>query len=115
MFDGLAMGSNTSNCILVYEFCARYFESFIRLINIYQNYSEVSLLVLQFFDSFVKYQDFGKLSIEQSQILYKAMIELFKNYFAVNSGEFDILPPSASTPLPKYVSTCLEINVSPYV
>ncbi|CAG8506555.1 3260_t:CDS:10, partial [Acaulospora colombiana] len=87
MFDGLALASDISNTELIYSFCSKYFDFMVKLLHYYQNCPEVGFLVLQFFNSFVTYQDFGSLSAEHSKYIYQTMVNLFKTYALANLGK----------------------------
>src|SRR6185436_2073487 len=86
MFDGLALASNYSNTQLIYSFCSKYFGFMVKLLHYYQSCPEVGILVLQFFNSFVKFQDFGELSKDQLKLIYQTIVELFETYASVNLG-----------------------------
>ncbi|CAG8499703.1 5021_t:CDS:10 [Ambispora leptoticha] len=87
MFDGLALASSISNSAMVFSFCAKYFESFVRILQYYQNCPEVIVLVLQFFKSFVSHIEFSQLTTEQTQLVYKTIGEIFKVYSEANLGK----------------------------
>ncbi|RHZ64065.1 hypothetical protein Glove_326g37 [Diversispora epigaea] len=87
MFDGLALASDYSNTQLIYSFCSKYFGFMVKLLHYYQSCPEVGILVLQFFNSFVKFQDFGELSKDQLKLIYQTIVELFESYSSVNLGK----------------------------
>ncbi|CAG8435067.1 2923_t:CDS:10 [Ambispora gerdemannii] len=87
MFDGLALASSISNNAMVFSFCAKYFESFVRILQYYQNCPEVVILVLRFFKSFVGHIEFSQLATEQNQLAYKTIGEIFKVYSEANLGK----------------------------
>ncbi|CAG8492367.1 1617_t:CDS:10 [Diversispora eburnea] len=87
MFDGLALASNYSNTQLIYSFCSKYFDFMVKLLHYYQSCPEVGILVLQFFNSFVMFQDFGELSKDQLKLIYQTIVELFEAYSSVNLGK----------------------------
>ncbi|CAG8534913.1 8397_t:CDS:10, partial [Dentiscutata erythropus] len=91
MFDGLALASDFSNTTLIYNFCSKYFEFFVRLLQYYKNCPEVGILVLQFFNSFVTYQDFSELSSEQTKTVYQTIVEMLKAYSEANIGKKQLL------------------------
>ncbi|CAG8487571.1 16369_t:CDS:10, partial [Gigaspora rosea] len=91
MFDGLAMASDFSNTTLIYGFCSKYFEFFVRLLQYYKNCPEVVFLVLQFFNSFVTYQDFSELSPEQTKTVYQTIVEMLKAYSEANIGKKQLI------------------------
>ncbi|CAG8607364.1 10408_t:CDS:10, partial [Gigaspora margarita] len=92
MFDGLAMASDFLNTTLIYDFCSKYFEFFVRLLQYYKNCPEVVFLVLQFFNSFVTYQDFSELSSEQTKTVYQTIVEMLKAYSEANIGKKQLIP-----------------------
>lgn len=49
MFDGLALASQFNNTQSIFKFSSRFFESFLQLMNMYKNVSELQLLLLQLF------------------------------------------------------------------
>ncbi|CAG8510691.1 17929_t:CDS:10, partial [Cetraspora pellucida] len=100
MFDGLALASNFSNTTLIYDFCSKYFEFFVRLLQYYKNCPEVGFLVLQFFNSFVTYQDFSELSPEQTKTLYQTIVEMFKAYSEANLGKKQLAASEEETDEP---------------
>lgn len=47
MLDGLALASEYNNTQIIFQFCARFFESLLQLMNMYKTVGEVQLLILQ--------------------------------------------------------------------
>lgn len=47
MLDGLALASEYNNTQIIFQFCARFFESMLQLMNMYKTVGEVQLLILQ--------------------------------------------------------------------
>jgi hypothetical protein len=55
MFDGLAQACDIFNTAIIFEFCNRFFNSFLQLMNLYKNVPEVQLLILEFFADISRY------------------------------------------------------------
>jgi ATP adenylyltransferase/5',5'''-P-1,P-4-tetraphosphate phosphorylase II len=55
MFDGLALGCDIFNTNIIFDFCSRYFDSFMQLMNLYKVVPEVQLLILQYFADIARY------------------------------------------------------------
>lgn len=55
MFDGLALACELFNTTIIFDFCARFFDSFVQLMNLYKTVPEVQLLILQLFADMAKY------------------------------------------------------------
>ncbi|CAG8460237.1 11248_t:CDS:10 [Acaulospora morrowiae] len=110
MFDGLALASDIANSELICSFCSKYFEFMVKLLHYYQNCPEVGLLVLQFFDSFVSYQDLGSLSTDQAKFVYQIIANLFKSYASVNFGRKRLLSSEEAEEEP-YADISIILNI----
>lgn len=55
MFDGLALACDLFNTVIIFDFCSRFFDSFLQLMNLYKSVPEVQLLILQFFADVSRY------------------------------------------------------------
>ena len=87
MFDGLALASQFTNTPTIFNFCSRFFESMLQLMNMYKDVPEVQLLLLQFFADLAGRLDFGLLESNQKQLLFQINVEIFKSYGASNAGK----------------------------
>ncbi|CDS07016.1 hypothetical protein LRAMOSA09539 [Lichtheimia ramosa] len=87
MLDGLALASEYNNTQIIFQFCARFFESMLQLMNMYKTVGEVQLLILQLLADLAGRLDFGLLQQDQKQMLYQIIVEIFKSYGASNRGK----------------------------
>ncbi|KAG1159659.1 hypothetical protein G6F37_004686 [Rhizopus arrhizus] len=87
MFDGLALACQYNNTEIIFNFCARFFDSFIQLMNIYKSVSEVQLVILQLFSDLAGRLDFGYLKAENKQVLFNTMIQILQSFGASNQGK----------------------------
>jgi hypothetical protein len=87
MFDGLALACQYNNTEIIFNFCARFFDSFIQLMNIYKSVSEVQLVILQLFSDLAGRLDFGYLKAENKQVLFNTMIQILQSFGVSNQGK----------------------------
>ncbi|KAL1930141.1 hypothetical protein VTP01DRAFT_1295 [Rhizomucor pusillus] len=87
MFDGLALASQFNNTQSIFKFSSRFFESFLQLMNMYKNVSELQLLLLQLFADLAGRLDFSLLDPSQKQMLFQIVIEILKVYGDSNQGK----------------------------
>lgn len=87
MFDGLALACQYSNTQTIFQFCARFFESFIQLMTLYKNIPEVQLAILQLFADLCNRLDFGLLSNNDKQMLFHTISEIMKVYGLANQNK----------------------------
>lgn len=86
MFTGLALASDPTNSKQIFSFCSGYLPSFVKLFSIYANRAEVLVVILSFYEAFVRNQDFEQLGPEDKQVIYNSVIEILKIYAAHNTG-----------------------------
>ncbi|KAL1917900.1 uncharacterized protein VTP21DRAFT_3734 [Calcarisporiella thermophila] len=89
MFDGLALASASARANsheVIFHFCVRFFESFIKLISVYETRSEMQLLVLGFFRDYVQYMDVEALGAERVRQVWEAVMGVLSAYAAANAG-----------------------------
>lgn len=87
MFDGLALACQYSNTQTIFQFCARFFESFIQLMTLYKTVPEVQLAILQLFADLCNRLDFGVLSNNDRHLLFHTIIEIVKVYGLCNQNK----------------------------
>ncbi|EPB86259.1 hypothetical protein HMPREF1544_06987 [Mucor circinelloides 1006PhL] len=87
MFDGLALACQYSNTQTIFQFCARFFESFIQLMTLYKTVPEVQLAILQLFADLCNRLDFGLLSDNDKQMLFHTIVEIIKIYGVSNQNK----------------------------
>ena len=80
MYGGLALSADESNMVLIFETCSKQFASFVQLLELYKNFPEVELFILQFFKDLVKYQALDVLRPEHYQVLYSSILEVIRVY-----------------------------------
>lgn len=86
MFDGLALACQYNNTEIIFNFCARFFDSFIQLMNIYKSVPEVQLVILHLFSHLAGRLDFGYLTPENKQTLFTAINQIIQSFGAANQG-----------------------------
>lgn len=86
MFTGLALAADPTNSKQIFAFCSGYLPSFVKLFGVYANRAEVVVVILQFYEAFVRNQDFEQLSQEDKQLIYSSVIDILKIYATHNSG-----------------------------
>jgi hypothetical protein len=86
MFTGLALAADPTNSKQIFAFCSGYLPSFVKLFSVYANRAEVVVVILQFYEAFVRNQDFEQLSAEDKQLIYSSVIDVLKIYAAHNTG-----------------------------
>ncbi|KAM3588533.1 hypothetical protein VKS41_000976 [Umbelopsis sp. WA50703] len=87
MFDGLALGCDIFNTNIIFDFCSRYFDSFMQLMNLYKVVPEVQLLILQYFADIARYAELENLGDKRKELLYKVIVEILKVYAATGAGQ----------------------------
>ncbi|OBZ88181.1 Exportin-4 [Choanephora cucurbitarum] len=87
MFDGLALACQFSNTQTIFQFCSRFFESFVQLMALYKTVPEVQLAILQLFADLCQRLDFGILSTQDKQLLFHTITEIVKAFGAANQGK----------------------------
>ncbi|CAO3659151.1 unnamed protein product [Rhizopus microsporus] len=87
MFDGLALACQYNNTEIIFNFCARFFDSFIQLMNIYKSVPEVQLVILHLFSHLAGRLDFGYLTPENKQTLFAAINQIIQSFGAANQGK----------------------------
>ncbi|KAI9025604.1 armadillo-type protein [Hyaloraphidium curvatum] len=109
MFTGLALAADPSNSKQIFKFCSGYLPSFVKLFNIYATRAEVIVVILQFYESFVRNQDFEQLTPEDKQLVYSSVIDILKVYAAHNAGKKSGVDRSSEDEAHQDVSAMLEI------
>ncbi|CEP06933.1 hypothetical protein [Parasitella parasitica] len=84
MFDGLALACQYSNTRTIFQFCARFFESFVQLMTVYKSVPEVQLAILLLFADLCKRIDLGLLSDRDRQMLFHTIVEVVKAFGVSN-------------------------------
>ncbi|KAF8937303.1 armadillo-type protein [Dissophora ornata] len=87
MFNGLALALTDINTPMIYNFCSRFFESFVDLVRIYSNFSEVQILVLRLYTDLIKNLEFTTLSPEQISYFHTCLMNLLQTFSAANLGK----------------------------
>jgi hypothetical protein len=87
MFDGLALACQFNNTQTIFTFCSRFFESFVQLMNLYKQFPQVQLSILQLFSDLCNRLDFGLLSGQEKQMLFGTIIEILKIFGSTNQGK----------------------------
>ncbi|KAJ3359354.1 Exportin-4 [Kappamyces sp. JEL0680] len=80
LFGGLAVAVDESTTVTIFEACARHFDSFVQLLNLYHNYPDVELFILSIFKDLVRHQSFDALQPQHHQVLYKSVHDLIQVY-----------------------------------
>lgn len=89
MFEGLALGVQPSTNTYIFDFCSRFLDTFVKLVEIYRTRSEVVLVILEVFYTLTKYIDLSILNSDKLQILYDKTIDLLKAYSTVSLATED--------------------------
>ncbi|CAO3661292.1 unnamed protein product [Umbelopsis ramanniana] len=110
MFDGLAQACDIFNTTIIFEFCSRFFNSFLQLMNLYKNVPEVQLLILEFFADISRYADFESLGDKRKGSLYNVIIEIFKVYGLSSSGNKRIMTQEEEADQP-YADIVTALNI----
>jgi hypothetical protein len=87
MFDGLALACQYNNTVTIFQFCSRFFESYVQLMNIYKSVPEVQLAILQLFSDLANRLDFGLLGDKEKEMLFSTMMETLRLFGASNYGK----------------------------
>eukprot|EP00842_Homolaphlyctis_polyrhiza_P004406 jgi/Hompol1/4967/HPOL_004083-RA len=80
LYNGLALAADESNMVLIFETCARHFDAFVKLLDMYHSSPDVELYILQFFRDLVKYQALDVLQQHHYDILYNTALNLIRVY-----------------------------------
>ncbi|KAF9191230.1 Exportin-4 [Haplosporangium sp. Z 11] len=86
MFNGLALALTDINTPLIYNFCCRFFDSFVDLVRIYSNFPEVQILVLRLYTDLIKHIEFTTISPEQVSFFHTRLLNLLQTFSAANLG-----------------------------
>ncbi|KAG0001953.1 Exportin-4 [Entomortierella chlamydospora] len=87
MFNGLALALTDVNTPMIFNFCSRFFESFIDLVRVYSNFPEVQILVLELYTDLIKNFDVSTLSPEQVSYFHTCLLNLLQTFSAANLGK----------------------------
>ncbi|KAF9437381.1 Exportin-4 [Entomortierella beljakovae] len=87
LFNGLALALTDINTPMIFNFCSRFFDSFIDLVRVYSNFPEVQILVLRLYTDFIKNFDFTTLSPEQVCFFHSCLVKLLQTFSAANLGK----------------------------
>ena len=92
MYDGLCMAADESNSAPVFEACSKHFASFVKLLDMYHNFPEFELYILQIFSHLAAHlvcflsivyntiQSFEGLSPTQRELFYSNITNLLTIY-----------------------------------
>ncbi|KAF9582485.1 Exportin-4, partial [Lunasporangiospora selenospora] len=86
MFNGLALAMSDVNTAMIYSFISRFFESFVDLVRIYNNFPEVQILVLRLYTDLIKNLEFATLPAEHINYLNTCIVKLLQTFSAANLG-----------------------------
>ncbi|KAF9935848.1 Exportin-4 [Modicella reniformis] len=86
MFNGLALALTDINTPMIYNFCSRFFESFVDLVRIYRNFPEVQILVLNLYADLTKNFEFTTFSPDQVSYFHSCVLKLLQTFSAANLG-----------------------------
>ncbi|KAG0369922.1 armadillo-type protein [Gamsiella multidivaricata] len=86
MFNGLALALTDVNTPMIYNFCSRFFESFVDLVRVYNNFPEVQILVLRLYTDLIRNLDFMVLSADQVSYFHTCLLKLLQTFSAANLG-----------------------------
>jgi hypothetical protein len=89
VFAGLATAIDpVANQDYVFPFCARYFEQFSKIMEVYHGMPEITLCVLVFWESLVEHLGIYRLPEPQRQLVFHSCLNVLKIYAAANTGLF---------------------------
>jgi hypothetical protein len=86
LYIGLALSPDHSTTRLVYAACAPYLSAFAHLVDVYRNFPEVEVYVLQFYEAFVRTLAFENLMPNEIDDLLGALVNLFDSYTKASAG-----------------------------
>lgn len=89
MYDGLTLAADEINTVPIFEACAVHFDAFIKLLDMYHNFPEFELFVLQIFSHLAAHLFFESLSAEQKSRFNSSIMKLIAVYTKNESGNFE--------------------------
>jgi hypothetical protein len=87
MYDGLCMAADELTSPPIFEACSKHFPSFIKLLDLYHNFPEFEVFVLQIFSHLAAHLFFESLSAEQRGLFNKSIMDLLAVYSKNEKGE----------------------------
>jgi hypothetical protein len=87
MYDGLTLAADEINTVPIFEACAVHFDAFIKLLDMYHNFPEFELFVLQIFSHLAAHLFFESLSVEQKSRFNANIMKLIAVYTKNESGK----------------------------
>ncbi|KAI8926272.1 armadillo-type protein [Entophlyctis helioformis] len=80
MYNGLVLAMDETNMGPIFDMCAKQFDAFVRLLDLYHSFPEVEFYILQFFRDLVKFHALDVLEDHHYRDLYRASMELIRVY-----------------------------------
>ncbi|TPX65919.1 hypothetical protein SpCBS45565_g04813 [Spizellomyces sp. 'palustris'] len=109
MYGGLALAADESNTKEIFATISKYFDAFIKLLEVYRNVTEVEKYILLVFANLIRCQSFEELTPADCQKLYAAVFELLKTYAKNEVGKTRVLQAEREEELYEDVSCILEL------
>jgi hypothetical protein len=80
MYDGLSLAADEINTLPIFETCAKHFDSFIQLLDVYHSFPEFELYILQIFSHLAAHLSFEALNLDQKNVFYTRISKLLTVY-----------------------------------
>ncbi|KAJ3156024.1 Exportin-4 [Geranomyces variabilis] len=85
LYGGFVVAADETNTKQIYAAVSKYFDSFVQLLDLYRNHTDVEKYILQIFANLIRCQSFEELTEADCDKLYAAVMALMKTY-AKNTG-----------------------------
>ncbi len=112
MFDGLALATDETNQLIIFETCAPHFDTMIKLLDMYHNYASVQTYILIFFRDFVRHQSLDLLEKPQANLLYEKILGLVQVFAKSEIGRNNVNLKEAEMELFENLSILLQLLAS---
>ncbi|KAJ3014551.1 Exportin-4 [Thoreauomyces humboldtii] len=109
VYSGLVLAADEGNTREIFAAVSKYFDTFVRLLDLYRNHTEVEKYVLQIFANLIRCQSFEELTDADCQGLYEAVLALLKTYSKNSVGRKRIARAGDEDELFEDLSCILEI------
>lgn len=86
MYDGLCMAADELTSPPIFEACSKHFDSFIKLLDLYHNFPEFEVFVLQIFSHLAAHLFFESLTVDQRSGFNKSIMNLLTVYSKNEKG-----------------------------
>ncbi|KAI9103836.1 armadillo-type protein [Phlyctochytrium arcticum] len=109
MYGGLALAADEDNTREIFATISKYFDMFIKLLEVYRTVQEVEKYILMVFGNLIRCQSFEELSEADCQKLYSAVLALLKTYGQNEIGKKRVHSPDREEELYEDLACILEM------